>query len=127
MAVTETTTQSFLPNKSFCFPALVYFFMGIIGAVASIGEISFLSLFVKLLFVFVWTWFLNLLCEKGYSTISWVLVFLPFILFVLIFLTALEVAHWSGKDFKYIDPTSFTPTPTSIKRARASYATTPNK
>jgi hypothetical protein len=101
MAKTETTDFSFLPNRSFCFPSLVYFFMGIIGSVASIGELSILSLLVKLIFVFAWTWFLNLLCERGYSGISWFLVFLPFILFVLMFFVALEVASWSGKGFSY--------------------------
>jgi hypothetical protein len=105
----------------------VYFFTGIIGSVASIGEISFLSLFVQLLLVFIWTWFLNLLCERGYSTISWFLVFLPFILFVLMFLIALEVADWKGKEFKYVDPDSFAPTSGSMKYKNASYITTPRK
>tara|TARA_B100000674_G_C37933940_1_gene959362 strand:- start:1851 stop:2168 length:318 start_codon:yes stop_codon:yes gene_type:complete len=40
---------------------------------------------VKILYVLLWTWLLNLLCKKGFTTISWLLVLLPLIgMFVLI-------------------------------------------
>ena len=40
---------------------------------------------VKLLYVVLWTWLLNILCKKGFSSISWLLVLLPIIaMFVLI-------------------------------------------
>ena len=40
---------------------------------------------VKLLYVALWTWLLNILCKKGFSSISWLLVLLPIIaMFVLI-------------------------------------------
>jgi hypothetical protein len=35
---------------------------------------------VKILYIFVWTWILNLMCKNGYETMSWVLVFIPIIL-----------------------------------------------
>ena len=37
----------------------------------------------KGLYIALWTWFLNMLCRWGYKTISWVLVFAPFIMFFL--------------------------------------------
>ena len=40
---------------------------------------------VKLLYIALWTWLLNVLCKKGFSSISWLLVLLPIIaMFVLI-------------------------------------------
>jgi len=40
---------------------------------------------VKFLYVILWTWLLNLLCKKGFTTVSWLLVLLPIIaMFVLI-------------------------------------------
>ena len=40
---------------------------------------------IKLLYVFIWTYLLQLLCRKGYSGVSWFLVLLPFIgMFILI-------------------------------------------
>jgi hypothetical protein len=38
---------------------------------------------VKLLYILFWTWILNLMCKDGHSGISWLLVFLPFILIIL--------------------------------------------
>jgi uncharacterized protein YacL len=40
---------------------------------------------IKILYVFLWTWLLNLLCKNGFSGLSWLLVLIPFIgMFVLI-------------------------------------------
>lgn len=45
-------------------------------------EIIFL---VKMLYIFFWTWVLQLLCKNGYTSVSWFLVLLPFIaMFVVI-------------------------------------------
>jgi uncharacterized protein YacL len=42
---------------------------------------------IKILYVFLWTWLLNLLCKNGFSGLSWLLVLIPFIgMFVLIVL-----------------------------------------
>jgi len=34
----------------------------------------------KLIYILFWTWVLNLLCKSGYTSISWFLLLLPFIL-----------------------------------------------
>lgn len=62
-----------------CSPAFIYFIIAIIGILMSIRRTGIVSGFVSLLFVMVWTWFLNFLCKKGYKMISWILLFLPFI------------------------------------------------
>jgi len=63
-----------------CTPAMVYVVLACLSILAGLmGSISSKSLIAKGIYAILWTWILNLLCEKGYPTISWVLVFLPFI------------------------------------------------
>ena len=35
---------------------------------------------IKLLYVLVWTWILNVLCKNGYEPFSWILVLIPIVL-----------------------------------------------
>ena len=35
---------------------------------------------VKILYVLVWTWILNIFCKNGYEMVSWVLVLIPLVL-----------------------------------------------
>lgn len=35
---------------------------------------------VKIIYILVWTWLLNLLCKNGFEPFSWILVILPIIL-----------------------------------------------
>ena len=76
-----------------CTPALIYFVVAAIAIVFGIFQkFQPLSLIIKALFVLFWTWFLNFLCTKGYTGVSWFLVLLPFIFIALIVVIALEVA-----------------------------------
>ena len=88
--------------KELCNPALFYFVISIVGllivAFQNMGnnhelmigstmlnlENSPVIFIVKLLYILFWTWILNLICKDGHSGISWLLVFLPFILIVLL-------------------------------------------
>ena len=63
-----------------CTPALVYLIISIINIVIMIRYRGFMYGISTLIFVLLWTWFLNYLCSKGHSGISWFLVALPFIL-----------------------------------------------
>jgi hypothetical protein len=90
--------------KELCSPALFYFVVSIVGllivALQNMGNNHELMLgstmlnvqnnpvifIVKLVYILFWTWILNLICKDGHSGISWLLVFLPFILFVLLLL-----------------------------------------
>ncbi len=38
---------------------------------------------IKVLYILVWTWILNLMCKNGYETFSWVFVLIPIILMFL--------------------------------------------
>ncbi len=91
--------------KELCTPSLIYFVISMVAlAIAllqnlgnstsyTLGSFScnvpstILVFIVKLIYIFFWTWILNLICKDGHSGISWLLVLLPFILlFVLIVL-----------------------------------------
>ncbi len=64
-----------------CTPAKAYFVLACISILFGVmGSISSRSLVAKGVYAILWTWILNLLCEKGYTTISWILVLLPFVL-----------------------------------------------
>jgi hypothetical protein len=67
-----------------CSPAFIYFVIAIIGIIMAIKRTGFISGIVSLLFVMIWTWFLNYLCKKGYKGISWFLLFLPFLSVLLV-------------------------------------------
>jgi hypothetical protein len=92
------------PNKlsQLCTPSLVYFIISVIGIVAAIFQNignsnryclgsfacqvpSTIAVFiVKIVYVFFWTWVLNLMCRDGHINIAWFLVLLPFILLLMI-------------------------------------------
>jgi len=90
--------------KELCSPALFYFVVSIVGllivALQNMGNNHELMIgssmlnvqnnpvvfIVKLVYILFWTWILNLICKDGHSGISWLLVFLPIILFVLLLL-----------------------------------------
>lgn len=92
---------------SICAPAYVYLIISLLGFILiaiysrynpslscagsfmSDDSNDTMSYIIKILYVVFWGWVLNVLCEQGYSTVSWILVFLPFIIFALILGTIL--------------------------------------
>jgi hypothetical protein len=67
-----------------CTPAKIYFAIAVISTI--IGLFSGLPLmyaFWKLVFAFIWTFVLGWLCNKGFTSISWFLVLLPYIFIAL--------------------------------------------
>ena len=82
-----------------CAPALTYFVISLLSLVVtgiqnagnsqvySVGHVSasvqnttYVFVLKTIWFLF-WTWLLNTLCVKGYKTVSWVLVAIPFLVF----------------------------------------------
>ena len=79
-------------NPSICVPAMLYLILAVIGLITmAMKSCGALCLLFKVLFIGIWTWFLNFLCKSGYTTISWVLVILPFIMFILMILVVIEL------------------------------------
>ena len=89
--------------KELCTPAYIYFVISIIALALillqnlgnqqsyDVGSFSCrvpsttLIFIIKLIYILFWTWILNLICKDGHTTVSWLLVLLPFILlFVMI-------------------------------------------
>ena len=78
--------------KSLCTPAFLYFILSLIAFIFMLGKVSMMTLLVKAFFILLWTWFLNFLCKKGYSSISWFLVLLPFILILMTVFFAMDAS-----------------------------------
>ena len=49
---------------------------------------------LKILYVLFWTWILNIICKEGYTSVSWFLVILPFLL-MFIFIALMFVNYSS--------------------------------
>jgi len=75
-----------------CPPAIVYLVLSVISIVITARGVSVSSLFVNALFVGLWTFLLNFLCQRGYTALSWVLVLLPIILLVIVVFLVGELA-----------------------------------
>ena len=75
-----------------CTPAMVYLAISILSTIIIILQgSSAISVIFNALFVLAWTWFLNFLCLKGHTGISWFLVILPFLFFLAALAIAVEV------------------------------------
>ena len=92
------------PSKlsQLCTPSYVYFIISVlaltISVIQNIGNNkkytlgmfscrvpSCITIFiVKVIYIFFWTWILNLMCKDGHSGIAWFLVLLPFVLLFII-------------------------------------------
>ena len=84
--------------KELCTPAMLYFVISIIGLVIvlmqnlgntnsyHVGSFSCrvpntaAVFIVKLIYVLFWTYILNLICKDGHTSLSWLLILLPWLL-----------------------------------------------
>lgn len=74
-----------------CTPAMIYFVLSILSLVISaFYQLNVASILVQLLFIALWTWILNFFCKAGYTALSWVIVFFPFIMAALLFLNLVK-------------------------------------
>ena len=76
-----------------CNPAKLYFVLVMLFIVIGLfSKINLMAIFFKLVFAFIWTIVLNWLCSKGYTTLSWIIVFFPFILILIAFFGYLKLS-----------------------------------
>ena len=87
-----------LPSKFYCTPALVYLVLSALTILSVVGTASAFTIVIKIIFVLAWGWFLNYLCESGYSAISWFLVFFPLIFTLLMIFIAFEAVYFASKN-----------------------------
>jgi hypothetical protein len=71
--------------SSMCTPAKVYFAIFLVNILFMLFHRVRLALvFSKILFGSIWTYLLTWLCKKGYKSVSWFLVLLPFIMIAVV-------------------------------------------
>lgn len=70
--------------ESICTPALIYLVFSIVQIIVDTGKGLYNTAFLKLVVTFIFTIFLNYLCERGLGAISWIIVFIPFVLMSII-------------------------------------------
>lgn len=77
-----------------CTPARIYFAIAVIATLLGLFYgVSLMYSFWEIVFAFIWTFVLGWLCDNGYTTISWFLVLLPYILIGLAMLNIYRVTH----------------------------------
>jgi len=64
---------------NFCGPALLYLGFSIIQIIIDIYKGLYNTTFIKFIVMVLFTVFLNVLCKSGLTTVSWLIVFIPFI------------------------------------------------
>uniref|UniRef100_A0A6C0AS17 Uncharacterized protein n=1 Tax=viral metagenome TaxID=1070528 RepID=A0A6C0AS17_9ZZZZ len=81
-------------NKEFsklCTPAKIYFAIAVIASIIMLfSGVSFIAILIKLIFAFIWSFVLGWLCKKGFTSVSWFLVLLPYIILLL---ASLKIYH----------------------------------
>ena len=70
--------------ENICGPALLYLGFSIIQIVIDLYKGLYNTTFIKFVVMVIFTLFLNILCSAGLSTISWFIVFIPFITMTII-------------------------------------------
>ena len=110
--------------RELCTPAFIYFIISMIGMTASVfqnignrnryslGSFSTrvpsttLVFVVKLIYIFFWTWILNLMCKDGHKEIAWFLVLIPFIMLFVIMGLVMGDSRFEGMVAKAIKKTT---------------------
>jgi hypothetical protein len=84
-------------NKEFsklCTPAKIYFALAVLGCILALfSGVKIVAVFVKLVFALIWTYILGWLCNKGFKTLSWFLVLLPYIIIALAIFGIYNMTH----------------------------------
>jgi hypothetical protein len=90
-------------NKEFsklCTPAKIYFVIAVISSIVALfSRINIMFILSKLVFAFLWTFILGWLCNKGFTSISWFLVLLPYII---IFLAMFKIYHMTDAQKQFL-------------------------
>jgi hypothetical protein len=100
-----------------CTPALVHLVLSILTVIVLVIQQSFDGIIWNILFSLAWLWFLTILCNRGYVTLAWVLVLLPFIIIGIMLVLILSlISSNPGAGGTVITPTGeVTPVTTEAK------------
>ena len=67
-----------------CAPAVIFFIYALIQIILDIFKKLYNQALIKYIIMIIFTWLLNILCKSGLGIVSWILVFIPFILMTVI-------------------------------------------
>ena len=67
-----------------CLPTLVYIFFSTTKIIIDIYNKSYDDIFVKMIIIILISTLLNILCDRGYELVAWLIVFIPFMLMSII-------------------------------------------
>jgi len=81
-----------------CSPALMYLGFSLIQIIIDISRQDINKAMIKFILMCVFTLILNVLCKRGLTPISWLIVFIPFISMTIITTLALYVFGFSNRD-----------------------------
>ena len=77
-----------------CTPARLYFAIAVIATIVALFRgATMMHAFWQIFFAFIWTFILGWLCDKGYNSLSWFLVLLPYIFILLAMLNIYHVTE----------------------------------
>jgi hypothetical protein len=83
--------------SKFCTPSQLYLVIGAIGIIMGfLNNYGVWTLLTQALFLVIWAWVLNWLCSKGFKSISWILVLLPYIMVLFTYFVIKDVAVKEG-------------------------------
>ncbi len=88
--------------KNLCAPAFVYAILVIVGILAQMmsGMATFFNTIGTIIVAGLWTWLLNFICKSGYTVVSWVLVFLPILFYILLIVFLIQFMSSMSKSEK---------------------------
>ena len=69
--------------KTFCTPAKIYLTIAVIVSFIQLFSVPVFIIFINFLFAIFWTYILGWLCNKGFSSVSWFLVLLPYVVMLM--------------------------------------------
>jgi hypothetical protein len=73
--------------NNLCGPAIIYLGFQLTTIIINIYNKLYEDAIIQFFSTVIITWLLNILCKKGFATVSWMIVFIPFILMTLIIST----------------------------------------
>lgn len=86
--------------EKLCTPAKIYFAIAILSILVGLfSGFNFMAVLGKLIFAVLYTAVLSWLCSKGFTSLSWFLVLLPYVLILFTFFGLLSL---TGKHMKMI-------------------------
>jgi hypothetical protein len=80
--------------SKFCTPAKIYLTIAVLASIIALFKgVHIMMAFWKLFFAAIWSYILEFLCKKGFASVSWFLVLLPYIIMALAFFNIYRVTH----------------------------------